>query len=670
MKIKDILLLVVIGGLITGAAQAARQPNILFVLSDDLGYGDVGWTHQKLREAKGLPAIKTPHLDRLAKEGVRLTDHYSGCPVCAPSRASLLTGQTQGHSPIRDNCFDRPIPTRITLGTVMRQAGYTTYAVGKWGLAGGGESRGPRTSHPLDSGFDHFYGFLDHCAGHTYYHYDSTLKNGAYMGLFEDRKNATKGAVGRYSTDLFTARAKKYIVDHVRSTPDKPFFMYYAINAVHNSFRSDNSLKVKTPLQVPAGPYPAGAGLKGGVQWPLAPEPRDLRNTWIDPQYRPLLERPRGNMQARYATTITRMDEALGDLFQLLKDLDIEKETLIVFTSDNGPAEEWGTSPKYFESAGKLDGMKRVAYEGGFREPTFAFWPGTLSPREVSTPSAFWDWMATFADLAGAAIPAYCDGRSLLPDLQGKSSPFASTIYTEYHGSIGGSPKSYSGSVVARKGRNQTGGQQQMIRMGKYVAIRSKIDSHAKKIRLYDITRDPHQDHDLANDPAQAKRVRIMTDALLQNRVPAPGYKRPYDKEPIPALPEGISPAPVRLSAYPLPGQTLYVPDFFKSRGMEPLSSRTCDSLEIGDLKADRAYAVTGMIRVPETGCYAFTARGEGGVYLRIHGARILEKDQGEKVQTRVLPLKAGLHPLTLFVTGEASLAAPELQVKISSQRK
>lgn len=268
--------------------------------------------------------------------------------MCAPSRASILTGRIQGECSLRDNCFDQAFSETNTLGTVMRAAGYATWAVGKWGVAGGGESGQPVSSHPLDRGFDYFYGFLDHMAGHTYYHYEGRIR-GAFMGITENRTNATASAEGIYSTDLFAAKAKELVSAHVAREPERPFFLYLAVNAVHGSGQSGDNLLDKTPLHVPGRPYP-----DEGVVWPLQPEPLEKRNTWINPSYTNLPQ-----SAARYATAITRMDDAIGDIMRHLERHGIHRDTLIVFTSDNGPADEYGADPRFFGSNGPFDGLKR-----------------------------------------------------------------------------------------------------------------------------------------------------------------------------------------------------------------------------------------------------------------------------------------------------------------------
>ena len=481
-----IKIIVVICVLLAGAVHAglaAKRPNVIFILADDLGWGDVGFMWQNAR-AERQPRIRTPNLDRLARGGTALSNHYCCAPVCAPSRASILTGLPQGKCSLRDNCFDRPFSETNTIGTVMRAAGYATWAVGKWGVAGGGESGLPVTSHPLDRGFAYFYGFLDHMAGHTYYHYEGHIR-GAFMGITENHTNATDSAKGIYSTDLFAAKTKQLISDHMARSPEKPFFLYLAMNAIHGSGRGGDDLKCKKPLHVPGRPYP-----KDGVSWPLAPEPEDARNTWIDPAYANLPP-----SAARYATAITRLDDAIGDIVRHLERNGIYRDTLISFTSDNGPADEYGADPRTFGSAGPFDGFKRDVFEGGMRVPALIHWPAKVPSGVVDpTPSqshAWKDFMSAAAD--------------------GRYEPMRSEVSTQYEFPWDGATEAFR-EFKARKGKVR--GLQQMVRDGDYVALRVRMREGGSKVRLYNVVKDPFQTTDLADAPDQQSRLAKMTKLL------------------------------------------------------------------------------------------------------------------------------------------------------------
>lgn len=470
--------------LVASVANAKQKPNVIFVLTDDLGYGDVGWTWQTRRPVNEA-RIHTPNLDRLAAEGVVLTDHYCAAPVCAPARASILTGVRQDRCSVHDNMFDHPITEPETLATVMKKGGYRTLAIGKWGVGGGGESGKPVTAHPLDKGFDFYYGFMDHLAGHTYYHFDGYLKR-AYMGVWEGREKAPAQAIGVYSTDLFVARAKKEIEASVKDHPKDPFFLYLAINTVHGSGRNDATLQNAHPLHVPGRAYP-----KGGVSWPLAPEPLAARNTWIDPRYRGL---PDENMR-RYATAISRLDEAVADLMSHLEKLGIAKNTIVIFTSDNGPAAEYGADPRAFGSTGPFDGFKRDVYEGGMRVPTFVWRKdGFPKVKEDRMPSIAYDWMATLSDVAGVAKPAQCDGVSLWPRWEDRGiTPESSRIETAYRGFPQQGVPAYD-AFAARKTKPLRGAQR-MKRDGGIVELQT--GGPDQPWRRFDVVKDPHQDCEL-----------------------------------------------------------------------------------------------------------------------------------------------------------------------------
>ena len=484
------------------AALGRTRPNIVFILTDDLGFGDVGFTCSARTNV--LARLRTPCLDRLANEGVVLTAHYAAAPVSAPSRASLLTGRVQGKCSLRDNCFDRAFSETNTLASVLHGAGYATWAVGKWGVAGGGESGESVSSHPLDRGFDYFYGFLDHMAGHTYYHYEGHIRN-AFMGITENRTNATDSAKGIYSTDLFIAKAKQLVSRHAAEKGDTPFFLYLAMNTIHGSGQSDNTLQTKHPLHIPGRPYPAE-----GVQWPLEPEPLAARNTWIDPAYRDLPENA-----ARYATAITRLDNALADFMGELKRLGLDDDTMIVFTSDNGPADEYGADPRFFGSNGPFDGFKRDVFEGGMRVPTFVRWPARISGgRKDDSPSQFHDWMATLADVACTAAPKESEGVSLFLrwDKPRNATIFKpSLVYSQYEFPWGGGSEAFR-EFESRKAPVR--GLQQMLRVGDYVALRTRIREGDAKVRLYNVVEDPFQKTDLSGLAEQQDRLREMERIL------------------------------------------------------------------------------------------------------------------------------------------------------------
>ena len=402
-----------------GSDQENQQPNIIFILTDDLGYGDLGVFFQNQiasDNSSGKAREFTPHLDQMAVEGALLPNHYAAAPVCAPSRASLLLGRSQGHANIRDNQFDKALENNLTLGSVLQEAGYSTAAIGKWGLQGR-EGKAPNwTAHPLNRGFDYYLGYIRHGDGHEHYPKEGIYRNP--KEVYENRTNIADDLDKCYTADLWTAAAKKWIVDHKKGVDaQKPFFMYLAYDTPH------------AVLELPTQKYPEGGGLNGGLQW--IGKPGHMINTasgevdsWMHPDYatatydhddNPATEQvPWADVHKRYATDTRRIDNAVGDILQLLKDLKIDENTMVVFTSDNGPSRESylkgePITPVFFQSFGPFDGIKRDCWEGGLRMPTIARWPGKIpNGISISTPSISYDWMPTFLDMAGLPLPALC----------------------------------------------------------------------------------------------------------------------------------------------------------------------------------------------------------------------------------------------------------------------
>ena len=369
------------------AALTGRSPNIIFILADDLGYGDVGCYGQKL--------IQTPCLDRMAAEGLRFTQAYAGSTVCAPSRCALMTGMHMGHARVRGNA-DRNgnivplLPEDFTVAEALREAGYRTGLIGKWGLGEPGS-----TGTPNRKGFDEFYGFLNQVHAHN--HYPDYLWRNEQIEPVPGNHLSRPGVCdvcNTYAQDLFTREAHDFIRRHRQDR----FFLYLAYTIPHT-----NNERGADGLEVPSdAPY----------------SDRD----WPDPL-------------KRFAAMITRMDRDIGGILDLLRELRIDQDTLVIFASDNGPHKESGANPAFFNSSGGLRGIKRDLYEGGIRVPGIAWWPGQIAPGSVSDyPWAFWDILPTFAELGGAAIPP-CDGRSFAPLLRGETfeSRREDPLYWEFH---------------------------------------------------------------------------------------------------------------------------------------------------------------------------------------------------------------------------------------------
>lgn len=626
------------------AATEPEKPNIILVLVDDLGWGDLG-SYQNTRLKQGLPAMQNPHLDKLAAEGMQLRRHYTSCPVCAPARASLFSGVHQGHAKVvRDRSFDMPLEDNHTLATVLKEAGYSTALIGKWGLAGGEQMQGtPSTSsaYPTRRGFDYYFGYLDHVTGHKHYPKEDKAApqvKSKVNGIWDGEALITDQCDKAYSTDLLTARAKKWIVDSHRENPDKPFFLALTYIAPHSQ------------LEVPTGPYPAGGGLKGGVQW--LGEPHRLINTaqgtinsWIYPRYAgkdwPMAEK-------RYATMVARVDDGVGDLLQLLKDLGIDKNTVVVFTSDNGPHDEGGQNPQFFRNYGPFDGIKQDIWEGGCRVPTLVRWPGVIpAGRGSDMPCQFQDWMATFADMAGRPAPWRCDGVSLLPLLSGKGTRKESPVYIEYCAKTSVAKQKTPGYAdFAPDRRHAERGELQSLYLGQYKGVRSNIKSHADAFEIYDTLADPAERHNLADTAEGRKLQRQMHDQVLRMRRiydychPTRGRcaDRPYDAAPVPSVDE--------------PEEAVMSVD---KRGEEHVF----------------------YVLIPKDGEYSFRLRLDGNGargFVRLWDMQLIDADfnyDGRKEATssmfdgttegdaaksgkRGIPMKAGYHRVTVFCTKDA----------------
>ncbi len=404
-------------------ASAESRPNIIYILGDDFGYGEAACYGQK--------KIRTPAIDRLAAEGIRFTHHYSGSPVCAPSRCSLLTGLHSGHAYIRDNDEmnargdvwkdlglegQRPLqPGTVTSATVLKRAGYTTAMIGKWGLGGPGS-----TGEPNRVGFDYFYGYLCQRLAHNYYPphlwrnrekvpLDNPLIP-AHQRLPEnadpnDPKSYAAYSGRQYAPDLLAEDALSFI----RANRNRPFFLNLTLTNPH------------VALQVPEDSLAEYLG--------AFPEtPYTGKNGYL----------PHRTPRAAYAAMITRLDSYIGRVLALLNELKLEDRTVVIFASDNGPTfPTGGADTVFFESAGGLRGMKRDVYEGGLRVPLIARWPGRIQAGAVSdVPCAFWDMLPTFAELGGARTPGGLDGVSLVPLLTGRrgAAPDRPYLYWEFSG--------------------------------------------------------------------------------------------------------------------------------------------------------------------------------------------------------------------------------------------
>lgn len=414
-------------------AQSRSAPNILLIQADDLGYGDLS--------AYGQSLFQTPSLDRLAREGIRFTQYYAGSTVCAPSRAALMTGLHTGHTWIRGN-GDIPLrPEDVTIAEVLRDAGYRTAVVGKWGLGPPGS-----TGQPDRQGFDHAFGFLDHRHAHRQYT-DHLWRNGERVGVDVERD---------YVNDLFTRETAAFIE---RADP-RPFFVYLNYTVPHAELRVPDE-----ELAPFAGRYP---------EQPFTNAAADARLTGSSADVPSLGYRSQPMPKAAFVAMITRMDRDIGRLADLLQSRKIDRQTLVLFISDNGPHREGGGAPVFFKSSGGLRGFKRDLYEGGIRVPMIARWTGSIPAGRVSPQVwAHWDMLPTLADIAGGRTPANLDGVSMKRALIGAPQPSHPFMYWEFH----------------------ERGYQRAVRMGRWKGLVLKPGA---SMELYDLEADPGEERDVA----------------------------------------------------------------------------------------------------------------------------------------------------------------------------
>ncbi len=436
----------------THAAQ--DKPNIIYIMADDLGYGDLSCYGQK--------KFTTPNLDRLAAEGMRFTDHYSGSTVCAPTRCVLMTGYHTGHSAIRGNrehkpAGQQPMPAdTVTVAHLLKKAGYATGCFGKWGLGYPGS-----VSDPNAMGFDVFYGYNCQRNAHTYYP-KHIYHNNEKVKL--DGKTHT--------APLITEQTLKFI----RDNKSRPFFCYVPVTIPHAAMHCPPDLHAKFRKKFPEFEDKIGRYARTQVKNPIA----------------------------AFVGMVTLMDQDVGRIVDLLKELGIEKNTVIMFTSDNGPHTEGGHDPRFFNSNGPLTGFKRNLTEGGIRAPLIAWWPGRIKPGQTTDHiSAHWDMLPTLCDLAGIDAPQTIDGISYAPTLlgQAKQQKQHDYLYWEFY---------------------ERGGKR-AVRMGKWKAIQRNVGKkNQTKIALFDLSKDIAEKNDIAKKHPEI--VAKMAEIMKQAHTPSPKW--------------------------------------------------------------------------------------------------------------------------------------------------
>lgn len=391
------------GGVCTLAQEQVHEgpPNIVFILADDLGYGDLG--------CYGQEKIKTPNLDLLAEEGLRFTSHYAGQTVCAPSRCSLMTGMDSRNISVRNNSVSSQLKEEdITVAMLLQRAGYVTGMIGKWGMGG----RPGHPASPNNKGFDYFFGFDNQGYAHFYYP-EFLWRNNEKVIYSENEANLRLNGEyipgkGVYVHDEFTREALQFI----ERNADNPFFLYLPYTIPHAELTvPEDSMAPYLELGWPETPRIEGEGKIGGRAGEAGYGSQYTRGYC-----------GQSHPNATYAGMISRMDADVGKILDLLERLNLDGRTLVIFSSDNGPSDEGGQDINFFKSAGPLRGQKRSLYEGGIRVPFIAKWPGHIAAGTVSDhPSAFWDFLPTVCELVGIDSPACIDGISFLPELLGKT---------------------------------------------------------------------------------------------------------------------------------------------------------------------------------------------------------------------------------------------------------
>ena len=457
---------------VVGSAQVSKTigpPNIIYILADDLGYGDLSVYGQK--------KFQTPNIDKLAAHGMLFTQHYSGSTVCAPSRSALMTGMHTGHTVVRGNYGIKPegqfpIPdSTLTIAEVLKKAGYSTGAFGKWGLGYPGSE-----GDPNNQGFDTFYGYNCQTIGHNYYPYHLWSNQDS---IVLPQNSGTKKGI--YAPSLIHEKTLQFIEEN----KDRPFFAY-------------------VPSIIPHAELVAPEEVLNRFRGKYLPE-KVYKGIDEGPKYKIGGYGSQTESHAAFAAMVSILDEQVGEIVQKVNDLGIADNTIIIFTSDNGPHLEGGADPDYFDSNGLLKGYKRDLYEGGIRVPMMVKWPNKIKPGTVTGHvSAFWDVFPTLAEIAGVKETPGLDGISLLPTLLGNSTEQKEHeyLYWEFH---------------------EKGGRQ-AVRMGDWKAVKYNVlQNPDARIELYDLSQDTGEANNVAADFPEV--VAEMESILERARTPSEVFR-------------------------------------------------------------------------------------------------------------------------------------------------
>ena len=462
------LLLLGCGSKSTPRNVETSPPNIIYILADDLGYGDLG--------CYGQEKFRTPHLDQLARDGIRFTRHYSGSTVCAPSRSVLMTGLHTGHTPIRGNREVRPegqapLPaSAITMAEILKEAGYVTGAFGKWGLGFPGSE-----GDPVKQGFDKFFGYNCQRYAHRYYPEYLWENEEKYYLEGNDWSNTVT-----YAPDVIHEKT----IDFIKENKDTSFFAYVPIVIPHAELIVPEDEILEQYLETYSEtPYVGSAGADYG--------PDMVIGGYCSQE----------NPHATFAAMVHRIDTYVGQLVSTLEELGIAENTILMFTSDNGPHQEGGADPAFFNSSGGLRGIKRDLYEGGVRVPFIVSWPGRVERGKVSNHiSAFWDVLPTMAHLVGFNLTE-TDGISFLPELLGEEQATHEFLYWEFH---------------------ERGGKQAILK-DEWKAVRLGVaeDPHGP-LELYNLASDPFEKENVA--AAHPDLVEMFSQMMEDERVPSRSF--------------------------------------------------------------------------------------------------------------------------------------------------